>query len=60
LRAGLFDDAPSALAKFLQVVLLAATAEVKSEAQSAPPAPGMALTMIENVIANAVLLTTIS
>jgi transposase len=57
LRAGLFDDAPAAVTKLLPVVLAAAPVEAVSDAATAPPSPlpDTALTMIEIVIADAVV-----
>jgi transposase len=55
LRAGLFDDAPAAVAKLLPVVLAAAPVEALSDAATVPPSSGDALAMIEIVIADAVV-----
>jgi transposase len=55
LRAGLFDDAPAAVAKLLPVVLAAAPVEALSDAATAPPSSGEALAKIEIVIADAVV-----
>ena len=59
LRAGLFDDAPAAVAKLLPVVLAAAPVEVGLNAATAPrspwPSPGTAVAMVEIVIADAVV-----
>jgi transposase len=55
LRAGLLDDAPSAVTKLLPVVLAATSVEVASDASSALPSPGTASAMIEIVIADAVV-----
>jgi transposase len=55
LRAGLFDDAPAAVAKLLPVVLAAAPVEALSDAATAPPSSGDALAMMEIVIADAVV-----
>jgi transposase len=55
LRAGLFDDAPAAVAKLLPVMLAAAPVELVSDVATAQPSSGEALAMIEIVIADAVV-----
>ena len=56
LRAGLFDDAPAAVTKLLPVVLAAASVEAVSDAATASSSsPDTGVTMIEIVIADAVV-----
>lgn len=55
LRAGLFDDAPAAVTKLLPVVLAAPSVEAVSDAATASSSPDTGVTMIEIVIADAVV-----
>ena len=55
LRAGLLDEAPPVMTKLLPVVLAAAPVEGTPDAATEQPSPATALSMVEIVIADAVV-----